>query len=211
MKASNIGKQSWRSSGIALVVAFITLSTLGFYTVEGTVGLLLSLVLFIGSFVAARLAERGGVAAVTAVLAAATLVVYGFTSGCTLKYCAPNPYWGVEVEDASDVVGLCIDKTCSHAPLLIEPTPGEGFGGLDFVAPGQPPPKPRTRVRVSSDSGPDPTVRYFELPGGAYLERSYRLKVELHNGKVVTRKVKPSRAYCNGKRCGHRLNFSFIV
>jgi hypothetical protein len=208
MKAKNIGKRTWRSSLIELTVALIVLSTLGYYVIEGTVdGAPGAAVMIVVPWVA-FIANRGRLAGLTMTIGASTFVLYTLTAGCKMKGCFPDSEWDVGLKLQTQVVGVCIDDGCSRVSLPT--TVVEGF--TDWVVSTSARQLGHTRVRVATGESGDATVQYFDIPGEAFKDRRYALKVETSDGEVLTKRVRPSKYYCNGKRCGDPLlNFSFTV
>jgi hypothetical protein len=211
MKAKHLGKQTWHSSLIELTVALIVLSTLGNHMIEGTVdgapGAAIMIVLVWVAFIA----NRGRLAGLAAAIAAGPFVLYTLTAGCTLKGCLPGHQWNVGLEASAQVVGICIDDGCSRSPLPITTVEDDWVMDTSMVT-SEPGPKPTIRVRVTSGVTGNEGVFLFDVPGKGFSDRSYKLRIETADGQVVSRKVRPARSYCNGKRCGDPLlDFDFIV
>jgi hypothetical protein len=181
----------------------------GYFLVEGSLSFVAAMGLYAALFWAASEFKQRGLMSVTAVAAALAVALFGLTSGCTLKasfdsFRANGEKWTVDMDQtAAKVVAVCVDDDCSRRSI----TPVELSYSSQVVPVFPSPSVTRIAIRTSSLQ----KIVLFDIAGDKMQDRRYSLRLEMEDGSVVTKRVRPKRRYPNGKRCDSNLSYSFHI
>jgi hypothetical protein len=196
MNLTNVVTATAKFTAVAGVSFYV-----GYFLVEGSLSFVAAMGLYAALFWAASEFKQRGLMSVTAVAAVLAVALFGLTPMCkSFGLPVTSIDWEIALNSASPVTSLCIGDACSSAGMTNVPPPVfvNDLHTNDPSITG-------VFVRQSAQHG-----TFFEIPTNGHRDESYTLRIKTADGVTLKKKVRPTKTYRDGKRCGPAmLDFSF--